>query len=124
MIHTLVRMRDEPLTLQWKTSEHEGTAILELTGPLTLGNLFTFQEELKTATPGVLIMDLSKSPYMDSAGLGSLLRFHVSAEKRGGKLLLSGVDERVRALFETTKVDSLLKIFPSVEAAEASLSHS
>jgi anti-sigma B factor antagonist len=114
-------MADDPLSLKWSSGAREGTTVLELTGPLTLKNLFAFQNELAKVTSAVLIIDLAKSDYMDSAGLGALMRYFVSAEKRGGKLLLTNVNHRVAALLETTKVDSVLKSFATIEAAEASL---
>jgi anti-anti-sigma regulatory factor len=33
---------------------------------------------------------------------------HVSAQRRGGKLLLKGVNERVKTLFELTRVTGVL----------------
>jgi anti-anti-sigma regulatory factor len=45
----------------------------------------------------------------------------VSAEDHGRKLLLAGVNERVKALLEMTKVQGVLRSFPTVESAEASL---
>ncbi len=115
-------MRSEPLTLIWKTGEREGTSILEVRGPLVMNNLFSFQDEVARVQPQVLIVDLSKSPYMDSAGLGSLLNSYVSTEKRGGKFLLAGVNERIGALLEMTKVHLILKSFATPRAAEDSLS--
>lgn len=121
-MHTLSAMRSEPLTLTWKTGQQEGTSILEVNGPLVMNNLFSFQEETARERPQVLIIDLSGSPYMDSAGLGSLLNTYVSTEKRGAKFLLSGVNERITALLEMTKVHVLLKTFPTAADAEQSLS--
>jgi anti-anti-sigma regulatory factor len=46
---------------------------------------------------------------------------HVSQQDHGGKLLVAGVNDRVKALFEMTKVQGVLTSFPTVEAAEASL---
>jgi anti-anti-sigma factor len=68
-----------------------------------------------------LILDLSETPYMDSAGLGLIMNYYVSAEGSGRKLLLASVNERVVSLLEMTKVDKVLKSYPTVETAEASL---
>ena len=95
--------------------------ILKLVGPLTITTMFGFQNELRAMTPQVLIVDLSETPYMDSAGLGLIMNSHVSAEDHQRKLLLAAVNERIKALFEMTKVSGVLQVFPTVEAAEASL---
>jgi anti-anti-sigma factor len=113
-------MRDAPLSHTTETGSREGTTVLKLVGPLTLFNMFGIQNELRAMNPPLLILDLSEVPYMDSAGLGLLMNVHVSAENGGRKFLLANVNERVGALLSMTKVDSVLAIFPSTEAAEAS----
>lgn len=119
--HTLSCMRDEPMTHSYTTGKDDGTLILKLSGPLTISTMFGFQDELRAKTPAVLIIDLSETPYMDSAGLGLIMNSFVSAQSHGRKLLLVGVNERITALFEMTKVKGVLPVFPTVEAAEASL---
>ena len=118
---TLSIMLDQPLTHSFTNGKSEGTTILKLVGPLTLSTMFGFQNEFRSNTPQVMIVDLSESPYMDSAGLGLLMNYYVSAESHGRKLLLVGANERIQAILEMTKVQQILKNFPSVEAAEASL---
>ena len=114
-------MRDQPLTYTSAPGQREGTTILKLVGPLTLENLFSFQQDLTSVGSQVLILDLSESDYMDSAGLGVLLKYYVSAEKRGRKLLLASVNNRVKALLEITHVEGILKSFPTPADAEGSL---
>lgn len=92
-----------------------------LDGPLTLSTMFPLQDELRSLKPLVMILDLSGVPYMDSAGLGLIMNCYVSAGNDGRKLLLAGVNERVAALLEMTKVHKILTSFPTVEEAEASL---
>jgi anti-sigma B factor antagonist len=114
-------MRDEPLTYSFSDGKKEGTKVLKLVGPLTISTMFGFQNEFRAATPQVMIVDMSEVTYMDSAGLGLIMNYYVAATDHGRKLLLAGVNDRVKALFEMTKVQSVLTTFPSVEAAEASL---
>jgi anti-anti-sigma factor len=113
-------MRDE-MTYSYTPGQLEGTMILRLLGPLTLSTMFGFQNEFRAMEPQVLILDLSETPYMDSAGLGLIMNYFVGAEGHGRKLLLAAVNERVKALFEMTKVQGVLKSFPTLEEAEASL---
>ncbi|HEV3151775.1 MAG TPA: STAS domain-containing protein [Acidobacteriaceae bacterium] len=114
-------MRDEPLTVTTASGNGEGVTILALNGPLTLQNSFDFQRELSQHKPAVLIIDLTESPYMDSAGLGLLMNCYVSAEKNGRRLLLAGVNERIHALLQMTKVHLILKNYPTAADAEASV---
>ena len=114
-------MRDEPLTYSFSQGRSDGTTVLKLVGPLTLSTMFGFQNEFRAATPQVMIVDLSETTYMDSAGLGLLMNYYVAAADHGRKLLVCGANERVYALFEMTRVQGVLQSFPSVEAAEAGL---
>jgi anti-sigma B factor antagonist len=113
-------MRDEPLTVTATPGSGDGITILELHGPLTLHNTFGFQRDLAQHKPAVLIIDLTESPYMDSAGLGLLMNCYVSAQKNGRKLLLAGANERIQALLQMTKVHLILKNYPTPADAEAS----
>ena len=117
-------MRDDPLSFSDGPGEREGTNIVRLHGPLTLGNLFEFQTALRAMKDPVLILDLLELTYMDSAGVGLLVNSYVSAQNEGRKFALAGVSDRVYALLEVTRVDRVLQIFPTAEKAEAELSQS
>jgi anti-sigma B factor antagonist len=112
-------MLDKELTYTTSAGAKEGTVVLTLDGPFTLRNIFQFQGELRALKPACLIMDMTSVPYMDSAGLGVIMNYFVSAQGSGRKLLLVGVNERIKSLLEMTKVDSVLRMCDSVEAAES-----
>lgn len=101
-----------------RPGSREGVEILSLSGPFTLGNMFQLQHALQQITAKYLIFDVSNVPYMDSAGLGLLVNSFVSAQKHGRKMAVAGAAPRILALFEMTKVDSLLPLYPTAEAAE------
>jgi anti-sigma B factor antagonist len=111
-------MSNAALTYSYAKGSKEGTVVLKLAGPLTLTNMFAFQGEFRATKPPCLIIDMADVPYMDSAGLGLLTNYFVAAEGDRRKLLLACVSERIMALLEMTKVDQILKTFPSVQAAE------
>lgn len=112
-------MRDELLRYHIAQGIHEGTTVVQLTGPLTLSNMFAFQTEVRTLHSPITIFDLSGTEYIDSAGLGVLINFYVSAEKNGRKMALAGVNYRIAALLEMTHVEALLRVFTTADEAEA-----
>jgi anti-sigma B factor antagonist len=112
-------MQKRELAYSSSDGAKDGTLIVTLNGPLLLGNMFDFQSALRELKPPRLILDLTNAPYMDSAGLGVLMNYYVSAQNNHRQFLVAGVSERVQALLEMTKVNQILKIYPSVEAAEA-----
>src|SRR6202000_2733759 len=93
-------MRDEPLTYNFSQDKSDGTTVLKLVGPLTISTMFGFQDEFRARTPQTMIVDLSETTYMDSAGLGLIMNYYVAAADHGRKLLLAGVNERGKAPME------------------------
>jgi anti-anti-sigma factor len=114
-------MNDAPLTYSSNEMERPGLVVMKLAGPLTLRNMFEFQSELAHNTPPRMVFDLSDVPYMDSAGIGVLINYYVSAEKNGRKMALAGANERIDALLVLTKVQRLLRSFGTVEEAVAGI---
>lgn len=112
-------MPDQQLTYTTTDGAREGTVILTLSGPLTLPNIFALQSDLRTLKPPCLILDLSQVPYIDSAGLGVIMNYYVSAQGNNRKLFMVGTNDRVYALFAMTKVDGILKFADSIEAAQS-----
>jgi anti-sigma B factor antagonist len=72
--------------------------------------------------PKVAILDLSRVPYMDSAGMGSVINFFTHCQKNSVRLLIAGVSPRVSELFKMTGVDTLIPMTTSVDEAEARVS--
>jgi anti-anti-sigma factor len=64
-------------------------------------------------------ISLARVPYIDSVGLGAIVRAYTSARRRGGDLRLIHVEGRNRHLLEITK---LLKIL-NAETANRPVTH-
>ena len=100
------------------------TTILRIQGPLTLQTLFDFQTAIRQPDTGDTIIDLTGVPYIDSAGLGTILSHWAHTQRTGKKLAIAGICERVQVLFNLTKVNTVLPCFPSAEEAERGLAAS
>jgi len=100
----------------------DGHGVLRLKGPLTMENLAPFKNAVlgEDAIP-TMILDLTDVPYIDSAGLGSLMSAYVTRHKAGRRFVLAGVNKRVLKLFEITRVEPLFLIFSTLEEAVAAL---
>ena len=112
-------MQQETLAIEVTAGKSEGTRIVRLTGPVLLSNFFALKAELEREPKPVTILDLAGVEYMDSAGMGAIINYYVSAQRRGNKLIASGANYRVIELFKLTHVDSLIPITANVEEAEA-----
>jgi anti-anti-sigma factor len=114
-------LRMEQFSIEPRPGGCAGVRILRLSGPFTLGGVFDFQAVSRAVTDPILVVDLSQVPYMDSAALGSILGLHCSCERNHRRYALSGVNDRVRTLFEVGGVDNLLIQYATAEEAEQGL---
>ena len=57
-----------------------------------------------------LLIDLSLVEYIDSSGLGMLIRIQKIAVRNGGNVVLKGVQGIVRELFEMTRLTAIFTI--------------
>jgi anti-sigma B factor antagonist len=69
--------------------------------------------------PGLIVIDLSLATYIDSSGVAALILAMQEVEAYGGNFFLSGLQETIRLIFETSRLDQTFRIFPDVDAALA-----
>ncbi len=98
-----------------------GVRVIRVTGPLTLRTLFDFQAAARAESTRPVVVDISGSPYMDSAGLGAVISIFASCQRTNRGFGIIGVSHRIHTLFQVTHVDGLLPCFDSLEAAEGSI---
>ncbi len=101
-----------------------GQKVIRIRGPLNLPNIVAVQSALRDESASALLLDLQDVPYVDSAGLGSLVMSHVSLQKRGGRVALVGCNQRVKTVLEMSRLDTILKMFPTQDEAQQYLSES
>jgi anti-sigma B factor antagonist len=106
-------MRDEPLIIDDAGTEN-GKRTLRLSGPLTIATLYEFQNLVRTNSSANLVLDFTKVPYIDSAGVGALVGAYVRHQKEGHTVTLAGASERVRNTLKITQVDSFFVYTDSV----------
>lgn len=110
----------EQLEIQSAAGTASKATILHLKGPLTLATLFEFQSRVREPGLKDTIIDLTDVPYIDSAGLGSMLSHWAHTQRTGDKFAVCGACDRVKVLFQLTKVDSLIPAFGTCAEAEGS----
>ena len=64
-----------------------------------------------------IIVDLTGVTSIDSAGLGEFAWLHTTANDQNANLKFSGANMLVRALLELTNLDSVLDLYPTLQAA-------
>jgi anti-sigma B factor antagonist len=100
--------------------ERLDNGVLSFRGPLTMENVPPFMNAVRREGAPTMILDFSGVPYLDSSGLGCLVSAYTSFSKAGRRVALTGVNQRVRKVFEITKVEQIFLMFPTLaDAIEA-----
>jgi anti-sigma B factor antagonist len=106
-----------------QTKDPNGVTLVQVEGQLIIGN----RQELKDMIQAALdknerriLIDFSRTGYIDSSGLGALVSISKRVRETGGELRLSGLNEDLRSLFELTKLDTLFAIAETSKQALAS----
>lgn len=103
-------MTDPSLAIIRSDGVREGERIIRLQGPLTLNTCHPFQSAVREESGTRLLVDLTGVPYVDSAGLGSLVGALVTLQRANRRMALVGPNQRVRALIQ---MSNLLNVFPT-----------
>ena len=106
-------MRDEPLTIE-DLGLQNNARVLRLSGPLTISTLYQFQDLVRTNSAASLALDFTRVPYVDSAGVGTLVGAYIRHQKEGHAVTLAGVNERVRNTLKVTQVENFFTYADSV----------
>ncbi len=99
-----------------------GVAIYEIEGPFFFGVANKFEETIKQLgdSPCVRIVRMRKVPFMDATGANNLMNLIRMSYKDNTNILLSGVNESVKEILDSTGVTDLVGnnyIFDNVIAA-------
>jgi anti-sigma B factor antagonist len=117
-----VSIPEQPPTRLQIQTRHEGdVTIVDMTGRITLGEGATALRELmrELAEKGYkkIVLNLHGVGYIDSSGLGELVKAYTTVRGCGGHLKLVAVSPRVHDLLEMTKLHLVLEIEPDEAAA-------
>ena len=104
----------------------DGVMLLDLKGKLPSGedvelvkdkiNSLIQQGEKK------LLLNLAEVPYVDSAGLGEIVRTYTTVNRQGGSLKLLHLTKRIEDLLAITKLLTVFDTFDSEQDAISSFS--
>ena len=89
--------------------------ILDLKGKITLGE---GDEALKDKVNSMvnqghkkIVLNLAEVPYIDSAGLGEIVRTYTTVSRQGGQLKLVNLTKRITDLLSITKLLTVFETF-------------
>jgi anti-sigma B factor antagonist len=110
--------------MELETRDDGGVTIIAVRGDLVIGDAETTFK--KTVTRLIeegrvnLLVDMSSVGFLDSSGLGALVRALTNTQKEGGQTKLLNAGPQVRKLLQMTKLDSVFELHEDMEAAVTS----
>ena len=91
--------------------------VLDLKGKMTLGEgdelLKDKINSLLSSGKKKLLLNLESVPYIDSAGLGEVVRTYTTVSRQGGSLKLLNLTKRIEDLLSITKLLTVFDTFDS-----------
>jgi anti-sigma B factor antagonist len=106
--------------IEVQSENRPDATILRPIGEIDLSRAPALRSHLATALgakPPRLIVDLGEVPYMDSSGVATFVEAMQLARKGGSRLVLCGLQDRVRSVFEIARLDMVFTISLTAEDA-------
>ena len=109
--------------MSFKVSQRKSddVTVLDVSGRIVLGEQTKdLQQTLRDLAAGgekKLLLNLAEVTYVDSAGLGALVRSHTAVTEQEGHLKLLNVPAKVQTLLKITKLNSLFESFDDEASA-------
>jgi len=98
-----------------------GVVVIKMTGSIRVGPNC---QQIEQALEGMIrrhetrvVFDLSGVSYIDSSGIGTLVKCLAKLNRLGGTLCLTGVQGMVEGALKLTQIDRVLKVHPTVSEA-------
>jgi len=98
-----------------------GVAALEIRGNVHCGpECVRLEREVDALVKDNLtciVFDLKSVSHMDSAAIGAIVRCHTKLKNAGGALRLASAQPMIAHSLQITKVDRIIKVFPTMPEA-------
>ena len=107
--------------LQITTREFDRVIVVDAVGKLTLSDSRTQLRDLIHVLSGTghkrFLLNLAGVDYVDSDGMGELVRCFTTVRQRGGEMKLVQVNKRVADLLQITRLNTLFEIYGEEQVA-------
>ena len=105
-----------------KSREIDGVTILDISGEITIGQGdVELRKEINDLVGSKdkldILMNLSRVSFIDSSGIGEIVRSYTTVQKNNGKLKLVGLEAKIRDLFTITRLITVFETFDTEKEA-------
>ena len=107
--------------MQISKRKNGDVTVLDIKGKILIGEGITeLREAIDNEEGKHLLLNFEKVPYLDSTGLGEVVRSYTSVKNRGGVVKIVNLTNKVRDLLSVTKLITVFETFEDEEKAVAS----
>ncbi len=103
-----------PVKMQTNARQVGGVTVLDISGRITVGEgnviLREIVRDLAAKGAKAIVLNLSEVQYVDSSGVGELVKAHTTIRNQGGQLKLTNLNKRVHDLLELTRLSAVFDI--------------
>ena len=103
-----------PVKMQTSTRQIDDVVVLDISGRITLGQgnivLREIVSDLADKGNMRIVLNLGEVTYVDSSGLGELVKTYTTVRNKGGQLKLTNLNKRVKDLLEMTRLSAVFDI--------------
>lgn len=106
--------------MEISTRHRDNVAILDIRGDIIGDNRFDLNKKIQEQIDSeilMIILNLDEVPIMDSVALGVITAGLTQLIKKGGKLALLNVGEKVKYLLVVTKLDKIFEKYDNEDKA-------
>lgn len=96
---------------------HPGLKVVELSGGLTIETVAHFNQSLRDDPAPVLLLNLAKLEWLDSAGVGALVQLMIRREKAKSSLAIAELSSRNQVVLQVSQLLRLFNVFPTTDLA-------
>jgi|HubBroStandDraft_1064217.scaffolds.fasta_scaffold00498_17 anti-sigma B factor antagonist len=103
-----------PVKMQTAIRRVGGVTVVDISGRITLGEgnviLREIVRDLAEKGSKAIVLNLGEVHYIDSSGVGELVKAHTTVRGQGGNLKLTNLNKRVHDLLELTRLSAVFDI--------------
>jgi anti-sigma B factor antagonist len=114
-----------PVKMQTNLRQVGEVAVLDIVGRITLGEgnvmLREIVRDLTEKGSKKIVLNLGEVQYVDSSGMGELVKAHTTVRNQGGQLKLVNLNPRISNLLQLTRLVAVFDIAPDEASAVGSL---
>jgi anti-sigma B factor antagonist len=117
-----IGMKESTIVKMQNTTRRVGdVAVLDISGRITLGEgnvmLREIVRQLVDEGARKIVLNLGEVQYVDSSGLGELVKTHTTVRNRSGQLRLVNLNKRIHDLLQMTRLAAVFDIEPDEASA-------